>query len=183
MLPPGHIAGGYITAKLVIRSLNYNFTPHQIRELALLGTLFAFMPDLDFFYAFFKIKRAVIDNSKANHRKYFTHAPLTWLVIGLAVFFTSQSEFIKTLGLLLWLCPWSHFILDSEWGVMWFWPFSKRFYPFSEAYYHAKYAAYQNITINGFWKYWYAFAKREYSKRSGYIEIILIIIALVLAIK
>ncbi|GAC1412635.1 MAG: hypothetical protein NVSMB66_2190 [Candidatus Doudnabacteria bacterium] len=183
MLPPGHIAAGFITAKVVISSLNYNLSTEQVKQLSLWGTFFAFAPDLDFFYAFYKSKSLRIENDKVIHRKFVTHAPLLWLIAGLGIFFLSNAPYYKVFGLLVWFCSWSHFILDSESGIMWLWPFSKRFYPFSEKYYQRKYATETRSTAKGFWNYWWRLAKDVYLNKSGFIEIILILIALILVVK
>jgi hypothetical protein len=183
MLPPGHIAAGYLTSKVVISSLHYSLTSHQVKVLALLGTFIAFAPDLDFFYAFAKSKSFTIENDVVIHRKFLSHVPLVWLLAGLAVFFLAASPFYKALGLLIWLCSWSHFILDSEWGIMWLWPFKKRFYPFSEEYYQEKYAFDNNPKEKTFFKYWWALVKSYYMSKSGILEIITILIALTLVAK
>jgi membrane-bound metal-dependent hydrolase YbcI (DUF457 family) len=88
---------------------------------------FSFAPDLDSFIVFAKKKSFTFSNSaKDNHRRFVSHAPALWMIAGLAIYFLSGSEYFKILGLLLWLCSWSHFILDSiEDGIMWLWPFDK----------------------------------------------------------
>jgi len=182
MLPPGHLAAGYITARIVTSSLHYDLTVHQVNVLTLLGMFFAFAPDLDFFVAFAKTKSFRIENDKVIHRKFWSHAPILWLVAGLLIFFLAQSPFYKTLGLLIWLCSWTHFICDSEWGIMWLWPFKKRLYPFSEKYYERKYAQESpEKNGSGFFRYWFKIIWNEYTKRKGYIEIILIIAAIIIA--
>ncbi len=180
MLPPGHLAAGYITAKIVTSSLHYNLTSHQVNVLTLLGTIIAFIPDLDFFIAFAKTRSFRIENDKVIHRKFWSHAPLLWLAAGLLVFFLAQSPFYKALGLLIWLCSWIHFICDTEWGIMWLWPFSKKFYPFSERFYAQKYKE-DAPKRAGFFTYWFDVIWNEYTKRHGYIEIILIIAAAIIA--
>ncbi len=183
MLPPGHIAGGYITAKFVLSSLNYNLPVDDLRLLSLIGMFFSFAPDLDFFAAFVKTKSFKIENDKVSHRKFFTHAPLVWFVAAMLIFFIATDPFFKALVLMVWVGSWTHFILDSEWGVMWLWPFSKKFYPFSESYYQRKYLEESTIKEGGFWRYWLSVAKREYRKIGGFLEIILIILALALALN
>ena len=177
MLPPGHIAAGYLTAKVLTSSLQYNLTASQINELSLIGAIIGFIPDLDFFFAFAKIKAFRIDNGAVNHRKLFPHAPILWLITGLIIFFATSSDFGKALGLVVWLSSWSHFILDSEWGIMWLWPATKRFFPFSQAYYSRKYQ-FKHKEEKSFWKYWFNLAVKEYSSISGLIEMVIILIAL-----
>lgn len=183
MLPPGHIAAGYITAKFVISSLHYNLTAHEVNNLILWGTFFAFAPDLDFFYAFAKSKSLRIENDKVIHRKFFSHAPVLWLMAGLAIFFLAATPYHKAFGLLLWICSWTHFILDSQWGIMWFWPISTKFYPFSDEHYKRIYGTETPIAEKGFWKYWWTLTKSVYLNKAGLIEIVLILIAIILVAK
>ncbi len=182
MLPPGHIAAGYLTAKVLIGSLHYDLTAGQINDLTIIAALLAFIPDLDFFAAFAKIGKFRMETGKTNHRHYPSHAPIVWLILGLIIFVFSASAFGKTLGLLVWLAPWSHFILDSQWGIMWLWPFSKKLYPFSESFYKRLYAQ-ERPKSDNFWKYWLRIAAEEYKSASGIIEIVIIIIALATFIK
>lgn len=129
MLPPGHIAGGYLTSRLLQKFLPYSFTTRQKKQLSFLGALFGFMPDLDFFYAFYKTHSFTIDVHEIDHRLFLTHTPILWLAIGLSVFALTKKPFVKALGLLLWLGTWSHLILDSiEHGVRWLWPLNANLY-------------------------------------------------------
>jgi len=178
MLPPGHIAAGYLTAKVLTSSLQYNLTASQINELSLIGAIIGFLPDLDFFFAFAKLKAFRIDDGVVNHRKLFPHAPIPWLIAGLIIFFAASSDFGKVLGLVVWLSSWSHFILDSESGIMWLWPATKRFIPFSEAYYSRKHE-FEEKEEKSFLKYWFNFAVKGYSSLSGLIEIFIVLIALI----
>ncbi len=178
MLPPGHIAAGYLTAKILTSSLHYNLTATQVNEISLIGAIIAFIPDLDFFFAFAKIKRLRIDSEAVNHRKLFTHTPIFWLVIGLIIFFVASTDFGKVIGLVVWLSAWSHLILDSEWGIMWLWPAAKRFFPFSESFYKRRYQ-FKHRQSESFWKYWFWVAVDEYRGLSGFIEILIIVLALI----
>lgn len=129
MLPPGHIAGGYLTSKLLQKALPYTFTTREKKILSFCGAFFGFMPDLDFFYAFAKAKSWIISTEMIDHRTFLTHTPLPWMILGLLVFTLAKKPFAKAIGLLLWLGTWSHLILDSiEHGVRWLWPFSKHLY-------------------------------------------------------
>ncbi len=178
MLPPGHIAAGYLTAKIVTGSLQYNLTASQINELSLIGAIVAFLPDLDFFFAFAKLKAFRIDNKIVNHRKLLTHAPIIWLLVGLIIFFSASSDFGKALGLVFWLSSWSHFILDSGEGIMWLWPFTKRFLPLPTSYYQRKYE-FKHKEYKSFWKYWFNLAVKDYCSFTGIIEILIILTALI----
>ena len=98
------------------------------------GTLLGDAPDIDILFYFFK-KKTLGPGDLSAHRKYPTHAPVVWFILGVAIFCVSpllagvagSVAFWKIAGLLVWLCPWSHLLCDSiDYGVMWLWPFSER---------------------------------------------------------
>ena len=128
MVLPGHLAAGYITTFLTITTLGYSFTPTEQTLLFTAGTILGNAPDLDIFFSFLKNKSVGVSSIK-GHRDNITHVPFLWLILGIIVWFSSTSDFYKTLGILLWLCPWIHLICDSiftDTGVRWFAPFTKR---------------------------------------------------------
>lgn len=136
MLPTGHVAAGYLTTLGLIKVLKPELAPAQIDQLLILGAFVGFAPDLDKFWFFFKNKNLLVspEGVKKYHRSYFTHAPVVWLVAGLAIYFFSTSAYGKLLGLTFWLSGWSHFILDSiEYGVIWLWPLSDKLYALKDA--------------------------------------------------
>ena len=132
MLPPGHIAAGFLAAKVLLHYSHQNFTSHQITQLLWWGAFFGFSPDLDVFYFFIRNKTLLVagkESSNDSHRSYISHAPILWLVAGLLIYFLAATPYVKFIGLLLWLGSWSHFLLDSiEYGIMWLWPLSNRIY-------------------------------------------------------
>ena len=132
MLPPGHIAAGYLTAKALLHFSHSNFSSAQQASLVWWGVAFGIAPDLDMAYSFYKQKGyRVIGKETPNHRKYFSHAPALWLAAGLLVYFLATSLYAKYIGLLLWLASWVHFLLDSfDYGIMWLWPLDKKIYSF-----------------------------------------------------
>ncbi len=158
MLPPGHIAGGYLTAVVVLKVLKPELSPSELNTLLFAGAFIGFAPDLDTFVVFWK-ERAARLSSKTHHRRYVSHVPLVWLIAGLGVFFLAQSQQIKMLGLLIWLCSWSHFVLDSlQYGIAWLWPFSKELYALRDV--ECELAVERR---QPFFKYWISFVK-EYWK-------------------
>ncbi len=174
MLPPGHIAAGFLTAEALLHFTHPSLIASQQTHLLWWGMFFSFAPDLDMFYSFAREKAfEVRDFKKNNHRKFISHAPLLWMLGGLAIYFISGSEYFKILGLLLWLCSWSHFILDSiEYGIMWLWPFSKRSWALKDP------AVDKENNGENFFKYWLNFLK-SYSKTwTFYAEIIILISSL-----
>lgn len=127
MVFPGHIAAGYLTALGVVTFAGVPFSPNEQAILLTLGALLGDGPDLDVFFNFFK-KKTIGVTALQGHRDIVTHMPLLWLVVGLLVFIVTDSAFGHVLGILLWLCPWSHFVCDtifSSTGIGWLKPFSK----------------------------------------------------------
>ena len=175
MLPPGHIAAGFLTAEVLLKFAHPQLSPIQQNQLLFWGMLFGFAPDLDYFYVFFREHAFTVkDSGKNNHRRFITHAPVLWLIAGSAIYFLSADVYYKILGLLLWLASWSHFVLDSiEDGVMWLWPISSKQYAFRHP---------ANITIeeNNFFKHWWKFLVLYSQQRlTFYLEILIILIALI----
>jgi len=180
MLPPGHIAAGFITAKALLHFSHQNFTPHERQALLLWGMLFGFIPDIDTFIGFIREKTLFAVSQKNNHRKFVTHAPIIWLAMGLIVILVAPNVYWKYVGLLLWLGSWSHFILDTvQYGIMWLWPFSKRIYAVMDRekdYIH-------NPEEKTFFSYWWGFVKSYSKTLSFFLELIIIISAIIIYIK
>src|ERR1700729_1980799 len=108
MLPPGHIAAGYLTAKVLLHNSHQPFSLNQQKQLLWWGMFFGFAPDLDYFYVLYRQRAFTVkDGGQVNHRKFLTHAPILWLIAGLAVYFLSVDVYYKIFGLLLWLASWS----------------------------------------------------------------------------
>lgn len=160
MLPPGHIAAGYLTAYAVTKFAGINLTQDQYTSLLVLGSFAGFAPDLDFFYAFYKVKALTIQNNQINHRYFISHAPLLWFIPALTVFVLTQSDFVKCAVVIFYLGSLSHFLLDSisGEGIMWLWPIRKK-----------NYSLFSNQKINpvsepNFVKFWFKFLA-QYPKK------------------
>ena len=179
MMPPGHIAAGFVTAYSFVKIFKPALEPSQINLLIFWGTFFGFAPDLDMFWAFAKERAFIVkDLQQTDHRKFFTHAPLPWLCAGLLIYFLSASEFAKCLGLLLWLGSWSHFVLDSiEYGIMWVWPFSSRMFAFKGV------GKWQKIEETRFFRYWWKQVLLYVRSVSFYLEVMIVIFALIIYLK
>lgn len=178
MLPPGHIAAGFIVAKSLLAIANPGFDQSQTNTLLFLGTFFSFAPDLDMFYAFVKTRSFTVPGKQINHRAYLTHSPLLWLAVGLAIFFISSDPLIKYTGLLIWLGSWSHFILDSlKVGVRWLYPFNTKFYALKSA------GDQEDIPKKSFFAFWWYCLTQVYVKKFAstfVLEIIILITAVVI---
>jgi membrane-bound metal-dependent hydrolase YbcI (DUF457 family) len=176
MLPPGHIAAGYLVAKAVLEIGHPSFSSGQTNTLLFLGAFFAFAPDLDFLYLLFTAGRFTTHDEDPSHREFISHAPILWCIAGLLIYFLGSSLFIKYIGLLLWLCSWSHFALDTiiPDGVMWAWPFNKKTYTFV-----GRKETKTHITEKRFIPFWLEFIQFYATKMalSFYIEIGLLILA------
>ncbi len=132
MLPPGHVAAGSLIAYGVLKLTNCTLPPHQVNELIGWGAFFAFAPDLDMFVSFARSKSFVRKKSE-NHRGYYSHLPILWLLATIVFFVVVEAahlgRFYEYLALLLWLCSWGHFALDSlDYGIRWLWPLNGKFY-------------------------------------------------------
>lgn len=178
MLPPGHIAGGYLLTKGLIDSYPGSLTTSEKNKLLWWGMFLSFAPDLDTFYSFYKSSALTVNNTVANHRVYLTHTPSLWLVAGLLIFFFAKKPYYKFLGLMVWLASWSHFVLDSiEYGVRWLWPFNSHLYSIIPGSH--------NIIVrpSGFLNYWINFLKSYSHTVTFYLEILIILFALIFAYR
>lgn len=179
MLPPGHVAAGYLTAEVLLKFAHPQLSATQQNQLLWWGIFFGFAPDLDYFYVFFREHAFTVkDSSKNNHRRLISHAPILWLIVGLVIYFLSTDVYYKILGLLLWLASWSHFILDSiEDGVMWLWPISTKQFALR----HPK-----NLIVedSNFFSHWVKFIKQYATQRLSFIfEVLIILAALIVYFK
>lgn len=178
MLPPGHIAAGYLVAKVYETIFHPHISLIQSKQLLWLGALFGFLPDLDMFLAFFNLKSFTIQPEKADHRAYLTHIPYLWLLLGVIIWIIGKifgSVFTSSIGIVLFLSTWSHFILDSIYfGVQWLWPFSKKCF----ALFNIRPGAIKSID-SSFFGYWSTFIKNYYIEQrvTAYLELLLIALA------
>ncbi len=129
MLPPGHIAGGYLASRAALYLSGVSLAPHE--ETLLIGICMAsaFAPDLDMLYGFAKSRSLTATKEKGSHRQFATHTPLVWLVASLAVMVAAPSAMWKFGGAMVLIGSWSHLMLDSvQYGIRWLWPLSNRLY-------------------------------------------------------
>jgi len=174
MLPFGHLAAGYLIADSIAKTAL--LPADQTASLTWWGVFFAFAPDLDIFYSFWKAKGLTLPSKELNHRSYITHSPLLWLAAGSCLFLFGPTTYWRFLGLLLWLCSWSHFILDSgRTGVPWLWPFKRRLYALREP------GATEDNPAKGFFRHWLNMIRlyKEKAPLVFWMEIALIIVAII----
>ena len=181
MLPPGHIAGGYLVTRELLKVVPYHFNHEQTNWLYFWGMFFAFSPDLDFFYTFFKQKKFTGITKDNNHRDLLSHVPILWFIGSAILFLLSRSDFMHMVAILLWACSWSHFLLDSiQDGVMWLWPLTRKRFALIPIKNPVDFSA--SIANDGdksFFGYWWYFTKQVAINLPILVscEILLIIIA------
>ncbi|MBI4272468.1 metal-dependent hydrolase [Candidatus Uhrbacteria bacterium] len=180
MLPPGHVAGGYLIGYAFVRFFEPSLTSEEEWLLIFLAMAGACAPDLDMFFSFFKVGGMRLATQSANHRLLFTHTPFFWLTFGAGIFFLfgfSESAFrsacVFTLG------AFSHLMLDSiQYGIRWLYPFSKQLFSIRDQ------GVEFDLPRERFFMHWMHFLF-AYSRRFALtclLEIILIIAALIIAI-
>lgn len=176
MVLPGHLACGYLAALSTLAIGNPALPAEQSATLLVIGTLSGEIPDIDIGWSLFR--RYILGKNGGDHRKYFTHGPLFWLIVSAAISMIAtivSSLFLQYLALILAFGTLGHFTLDSiDHGVMWLWPFSKR-----------KFSLLGNRDESGKDKrcdmsYYWHFITEEYPKTTSFrLEFILLVIAVV----
>lgn len=177
MVLPGHLAGGYLFTKAFLVLSPVTFSTPETTAILVIGTILGEAPDIDLFRFYFANKKGR-RTTFPHHRFYITHNPFFWFGIGIIIasfgLFMS-SNFLTALGLLFWICPWSHFLFDSiDVGIRWLWPFSNKFY--------ALLKTSQKEDIDGqkgtFSYYWKIITRHYVKSLTFYAEMIVVIIAL-----
>lgn len=125
----GHLAGGYVATRALLRASRVG--RREQRRLLLVGTLAAAAPDIDvLLHAAYKRSLHVDDDF--DHHKWISHAPLLYVAIGAAAYAIARqqgrAEWMRTIatataGVLLHLAQDS---IGSGTGIRWLWPFSAR---------------------------------------------------------
>lgn len=175
MLPPGHLAGGFLAARALLKITHPDLPAAQVNQLLWWGVFFSFAPDLDTFFSFIKERAWFVKNPENNHRKFVSHAPLVWLATGLLLYLVSADVYWRYVGLLLWFCSWSHFLLDSiEYGIMWLWPFNKTIFALRNRERNFK------IQSSNFFGYWLTLLKLYSQTLTFYCEVLLLIITFII---
>ena len=108
-----------------------------------------------------------------NHRHYITHAPLFILALSAIGFVLG----FQPLAIMFLFGAWSHYILDSfGYGVQWLWPFKKDLYSFINT------GDKINVSGDEFLQYWTNFVKAYLRRPEPYLEVLVIIIAIIVFI-
>ena len=176
MLPTGHFAAGYLTTRLTIASMIAIYPQAGDPKFWVVGLIASVLPDIDEFLVFYKVKRFTGDN-KVIHRKFVSHAPLLHLLIGAIAYLISSvsgSQDFQLYSILYVVGTWTHFLFDSfRYGILWLWPFSKEIYSLR--------AKERNfiVTNKSFFAYWFEFLRLYSKDLVFYLEIIVIVTALI----
>lgn len=176
MLPPGHIAGGYIVALGYVAILQPDIPAKEIDTLLTTAAFFAFAPDLDMFITFFRQRSARLGQKENNHRYLVTHTPFFWLLVSASFAVFTPKPFGWHIASVVFLGALSHLILDSiQFGIMWLYPVSRRVYALRDR------AVEFHLPPKGFVAHWtdlvIAYARRF--TLTFVLEIILIITAVI----
>jgi len=183
MVLPGHLGAGYIATRILLHFAHPTLTRIQTIWILIIGTLAGDFPDFDLVWDYFKYRNVPVGTRPGSHRHYMTHAPIIWVIISLIIVGIGSlagSEFMKIIGWLFWIGPWTHFVLDSiEYGVMWLWPISKqRFYVFKGV---------EKDFIDkrpGTFGYYWEFITVQYMKRwTFWLEVAVFLIAVILLFR
>jgi membrane-bound metal-dependent hydrolase YbcI (DUF457 family) len=179
VLPPGHLAGGYLAALAAIKLGHPSLDPLQINQLLFLGSIAGLAPDLDHIITFAQARTLKLPEDRRNHRNLFTHTPFFWLVISTAVYLlTKQTAFGPYTALTVLVGSWSHFFLDTcIYGVSWLWPVSSRKFAFFDK--EMRPGLTEPNLVRYWWKFFWWYAKRI----CFYLEILIVIIALFIFIS
>jgi len=125
MLPPGHIAGGYLAARAFLSVVRPDLSDHQISTLVWIGVFFAFAPDLDMFVSFFRQGAMRLGEQERNHRYLVTHTPIFWLAAGFFAALLLPKPYGWYAGMMVFIGAGSHLLLDSiQFGIRWLYPFT-----------------------------------------------------------
>ena len=179
MLPPGHFAAGYLTASLAIHFLKQVYP--QVTEFHFLAValFFSVAPDLDDFYAFFKIGRPIAATKDIDHRKFLSHAPFIHLLIAAIGFIGAKllgSSDWQLYSILYLIGTWTHFIFDSfGYGIMWLWPKSTKLYALFRP--NKRLNISENLAP---FEYWIKFVEEYFKDPVFYIEISVILFSVLI---
>ena len=174
MLIFGHIAFGDIVSLFLAKILHISSSSPHYNILLMIGVIASIIPDLDNFILFYKYKSLKLQKDD-SHRRYIPHTPLFWIIISVLVYIISPNDLIKYSSFFILAGSLSHLVGDSiEYGIVWFWPFSKKQYLIHKI-------PQENFKENEpLLSYYWKFFSRIYVKNwTFYVELIVILLALI----
>lgn len=129
MLPPGHVAGGYLVAVTLTGLISPVLSEQETGLLIAIGMFFGFAPDLDMFISFLRKGEARLGQGEHNHRYLITHTPIFWLFVGTLTALLIPQPLGWHVGAMMFFGALSHLALDSiQFGIMWVFPFTRRLF-------------------------------------------------------
>ena len=128
MMPYDHAAAGYLFAFVLLKILHPALMPDQINSLLFWSIFWAVAVDWDMIIFAIMLGSLKMQN-RVSHRRFLTHTPIFGLIIGLSIFFLSDSLYGQYFALVFLAAFASHMVVDSiEIGIMWLWSFSTKQY-------------------------------------------------------
>lgn len=88
------------------------------------GVFCSLIPDIDL--AIYLLKHNLKDNQFAHHHRDILHKPIFFLIPGIALFFLSPE--LGSIWIIATLLHFVHDTFEGGWGIMWLYPFSKKYY-------------------------------------------------------
>jgi hypothetical protein len=181
MLPPGHLAAGYLTTKLSISMLAQHYPQANEARFWAVGMLASVLVDLDMLYTFFLMGRPVASSHDYIHRKFLTHAPLFHFFLALAGFLAGwlfHFPDLQVFAAVYWVGTWTHFVFDSfSYGIMWLWPFSKKIYAIAQREREFEFS------FKKVFEYWTKFLLLYFKNFVFYMELAVVVIAILVKFK
>lgn len=128
----GHLAGGYLVTRGLVKYLNLDKS-NERKELLLFGTIAGALPDSDYLFYVIKKRRIAYDED-FQHHTWLTHTFPFYLIPGIAIFAygnLSKKEGLKSKSIVFMGSTVMHLIQDtigSGDGIMLFYPLTKTMY-------------------------------------------------------
>lgn len=113
-----HVPAGYLVTRY-LQSRTHNYS----RVVLWVGLVASIFPDVDLAWFY------LVDDRKTLHHHYYTHIPLTWIILGLVSYcmlriFNKQSYYVVLLAAFVNVML--HMVLDSvAASIRWLYPFSE----------------------------------------------------------
>lgn len=179
MLIFGHAAAGYLITYFLIEIFHTTLlTSSQIDMLFVIGIITAILPDLDIFFMFIKYKSIKLQRND-SHRKNILHTLPFWILISMLIFVTTPTFFGLYISLVVFFGALTHLLGDSiTYGIMWLWPFNNKLYSIYKIEIEKINMGQSNASY-----YWKFFTQIYIKNLTFYLELILVVIALIVYFK
>ena len=111
----------------LILGISMNFiigTPDSMLPALFFGVFCSLFPDIDFIVYLLR-NRFKVDQLAHEHRD-LLHKPIFFIIAGIALYFLSPE--IGSIWMIGNLYHFLHDTIEGGWGIMWLYPFSKKYY-------------------------------------------------------